>query len=65
MVLAGQKTPVFAGVVPVFEIFMTKWETLAKKKPWLKPFIDEGLKWAKIYYNRMDRTNAYVISMCK
>lgn len=63
--LAGEKMPVLAGVIPVFEVFMTKWEGLMKKKPVLKPFIEEGLKWAKKYYIRMDNTNAYVIGMCK
>jgi hypothetical protein len=63
--LAKEQTPVLAGVIPVFEIFMTKWEVLASKKPWLKPFINEGLKWAEKYYIRSDLTNAYVIAMCE
>lgn len=63
--LAKEVTPVLAGALPVFEIFMTKWDTLALKKPWLKPFIDEGTEWAKKYYVRMDDTDAYVIAMCK
>jgi hypothetical protein len=63
--LAREDTPVLAGVIPVFEIFMSKWETLARKKPRLKPFIDEGLKWATKYYVCMDTTNAYIIGMCK
>jgi hypothetical protein len=63
--LSKEKTPVLAGVIPVFEIFMSKWETLAEKRLWLKPFIDEGLKWAEKYYIRMDKTTAYVVAMCK
>jgi RNA binding exosome subunit len=63
--LAKDKTPILAGVIPVFEIFMTKWETLAEKRQWLKPFIDEGLRWANKYYIRLDKTTAYVVAMCK
>ena len=63
--LAVEKMPVLAGVIPVFEVFMTKWESLMKKKPVLKPYIEEGLKWAKKYYIRMDNTNAYVVGMCE
>ena len=63
--LSKDKTPVLAGVIPVFEIFMTKWETLAAKRVWLKPFIDEGLRWAKKYYVRLDNTTAYIVAMCK
>jgi hypothetical protein len=65
MMLAKDSTPVLAGVIPMVEIFMSKWETLAEKKAWLKPFIDEGLKWAKKYYIRLDNTTAYVVAMCK
>lgn len=54
-----------AGVLPAFEVFLTKWEKLATVKPWLKPYIDEGLSWAYKYYQRMDLTKAYVIAMCK
>lgn len=63
--LAAEEMPVLAGVIPVFEIFMTRWETLAEKKRSLKPIIEEGLKWAKKYYNRMDNTDAYIIGMCE
>jgi hypothetical protein len=63
--LAGEEMPVLAGVIPVFETFMTKWETLLKKKKSLKPYIEEGLKWAKKYYVRMDNTDAYIVGMCE
>ena len=62
--LSKDKTPVLAGVIPVFEIFMTKWETLAAKRVWLKPFIDEGLKWAKKYYVRLDITQRLTLLPC-
>jgi hypothetical protein len=63
--LAKEKTPVLAGTIPLIEIFMSRWDVLVEKRPWLKPYIDEGLKWAKKYYIRMDQTSAYIIGMCK
>lgn len=62
--LSKEGTPVLSGTLPAFEIFLTKMEKLAKVKPRLKPFIDEGLKFAYKYYKRMDDTDAYVIAMC-
>ena len=63
--LSKEETPVLAGAIPAFEIFLTKMEKLAEVKPHLKLFIDEGLSFAYKYYNRMDQTNAYVIAMCR
>ena len=65
MMLSNDQTPVLAGVIPAFEIFLTDWEKLAVTKPWLKPWIDVGLAWAIKYYRRFDWTDAYVIAMCK
>lgn len=65
VMLAGEKMPILAGVIPVFEVFMTKWENLIKKKPALKPYIEEGLIWAQKYYIQMDNTDVYIIGMCK
>ena len=63
--LSKDATPVLAGVIPAFEIFLTKWDKLVIAKPWLKPWIDVGLGWATKYYRRMDSTDAYIIAMCK
>lgn len=63
--LSKEETPVLAGVILAFEIFLTKWDQLARKKPWLKPLINEGLIWATKYYQRLDLSNVYVIAMCK
>jgi hypothetical protein len=65
MLLSNDKTPVLAGVIPAFEMFLTKWEKLAARKPLLKPWIDVGLSWATKYYRRLDSSDAYVIAMCK
>ena len=63
--LAGDKLPVLAYAIPVFELFMSNWEKLATNQMRLKPFIDEGLRFAYIHYQKMDRTMAYVICMCE
>ena len=63
--LSGEQTPLLAGVIPVFEVFLTGWEKLAQKKKNLAPFIQCGLDSAKEYYSRMDKSNAYVVAMGK
>ena len=62
--LSKEETPILAGTLPAFEIFLTKLETLAKVKPRLKNFIEEGLTFAKKYYRGMDDTGAYIVAMC-
>ena len=64
MMLSNEMTPVLAGVIPAFEIFLTKMEKLAEAKPHLNSFITEGLSFAYKYYKRMDNTIAYIIAMC-
>jgi hypothetical protein len=63
-VLSGENTPLLAGVVPIFEIFITGWETLVKKRPHLARFIKPGLESAFKYYSRIDFSKAYIIGMC-
>lgn len=65
MSMSKEKTPILSGSIPAFEMFMWEWEVLAEKHPRLKPWIDAGLEWAGEYYTRMDRTDAYIIAMCK
>lgn len=62
--MSGEHTPLLAGVIPVFEMFITGWETLKKKRPHLAPFIQPGLESAGKYYSRTDRSKAYIIGMC-
>jgi len=64
MMLSKEATPVLAGVIPAFEIFLTKMEKLAEMKPHLNSFITEGLSFAYKYYSRMDKTVAYIVAMC-
>ena len=63
--LARDKTPILAGIIPVFETFMAKWDILAEKRPRLKPFIKEGMIWAEKYYICLDDTMAYAIALCE
>jgi hypothetical protein len=63
--MSAESFPVLAGAIPALEIFMTAWEEMGDKHPHLKPFLDEGLKFAKKYYRRMDRSRAYTIAMCE
>jgi hypothetical protein len=64
--MSKEKMPVLAGVIPMFECFMSSWETLARVKEnrHLKDALEMGLEFAKKYYNKMDNTNAFVIAMC-
>jgi hypothetical protein len=62
--MSGDKTPLLAGVIPVFEIFMTGWERLKEKRGHLARFIQPGLDMAHKYYSRTDLSKAYVVAMC-
>jgi hypothetical protein len=64
-IMSVEHTPVLSGTIPAFESFMSKWEEIAIVRPALSPWINEGLRWAKKYYKRMDETKAYVIAMCE
>ncbi|KIK21669.1 hypothetical protein PISMIDRAFT_103770 [Pisolithus microcarpus 441] len=61
--MSSEKRATLNHAVPSFELFMTAWEKLHETNKHIAPFIDVSLKWAKQYYNRMDNTQAYIISM--
>lgn len=66
--MAEEKVPVLSGAISSFEYFMTAWETMQRDITEEHPMhecIAVGLKWAAKYYQRMDGSDAYVISMCK
>jgi hypothetical protein len=63
--LSEEENPVLAGVIPAFEMFLSKWDKLAIQKPWLKPWIDVGISWVVKYYQRLDASDANVIAICK
>jgi hypothetical protein len=61
--MSKEAMPIFSGSIPAFEMFMTSWEQLGDKIPRLKPYIEKGLVFALKYYERMDYTDAYIVSM--
>lgn len=63
--MSSEKTPVLAGSIKAFELFMTQWETLGTNHPRLSRFVDIGLGWATKYYSKMDQTRAYIVTMCE
>lgn len=63
--MSGENLPVLAGAIPAFELFMTNWEKLGRDYPRFKNVVKNGLYWAYKYYARMDRTQAYIVAMCK
>ena len=46
-------------------LFMIAWQSLSTTCPRLKGWIDEGLKLAQKYYDRMDGNMTYILAMCK
>lgn len=63
--MSSETMPVLSGAVPEFEIFMSMWERVCVDEKDTKKWVDVGLYWAKLYYNRMDLTQAYIIAMCE
>ena len=67
--MSSENTPILAGTIPVFELFMSSWEVMLDD-PVLEDenvarIIQPGLDIAKKYYNKFGDTDAYIISMCK
>lgn len=63
--MSAEETPLLAGVIPTFEIFITGWETMMGSRPHLATIIQPGLDAANKYYSRTDLSKAYIIGMCK
>jgi len=63
--MLAESTPVLSGAIVSFEIFMTKWEELHDQYPRLRHWLYNSLKWAQKYYQRMDDTDAYIVTMSK
>ncbi len=67
-VMSGERTPILCGAIPAFEIFMSKWDQIIEvfdAGSRLVMYAQAGLEWAHKYYACMDRTQAYIITMCK
>jgi hypothetical protein len=63
--MSNESTPILAGTIPSFELFMTSWERLAEMHERMAPWINIGMEYATAYYGRMDRTRSYIIAMGK
>ena len=63
--MSFEKIPILGKMLPTFEGFVTAWNSLKDKKPYLKPYIEEGLKWVYKYHEKVQKNNTYTIAMCK
>jgi len=63
--MSSESTPVLSRAISDFKMFMTEWEKLRVQHQVLKFWTKISLHWAKKYYIRMDKTDAYVVTMCK
>jgi len=63
--MSSESTLILYGAVPTFETFMSKWERMMRQFPNLEQYIQPGLNCAYKYYSHMDRTDAYIITICK
>ena len=66
--MSAENTPVLAGALPTFELFIDLWKTIVKDVDLFKEnvvqFIKPGLTITKKYYNWFGDTDAYIIVMC-
>jgi hypothetical protein len=73
--MSSERTPILCGAIPAFEVFMSAWEKLVQgvrvaeqsqeSADRLKEYAQPGLDCAYDYYERMDLTRAYVVTMRK
>ena len=61
--MSAELMPVLSSAIVIFEIFMSQWEELGNEFKKLTPWIKVSLDWAKKYYNLIDDTNAYIVTM--
>jgi hypothetical protein len=67
--MSSENTPILAGAIPVFELFIVSWKAMLKdadlQSENIGKFLQPGLTIAEKYYNKMADTDAYIISMCE
>jgi hypothetical protein len=61
--MSAESMPVLSSTVVIFKIFMSQWDELGKEFTRLTPWINVGMHWAKKYYNLMDETDVYIVTM--
>ena len=66
--MAIENTPMLAATIPAFELFVNSWEAMRADdelaQQGVTHHIDRGLEIAEKYYNKLNDTDAYLISMC-
>jgi hypothetical protein len=66
--MSAESTPVLAGAIPSFELFMSAWQAVLAdidlQQENVGKFIWPGLAIAT-KYNKMGDTDMYIITMCK
>ena len=64
-VIFGKTMPMLFSVISAFKNFITKWEKVVEGKLNLLPMVQKGLMLAYKYYNHMNQTRAYIVTICK
>lgn len=67
--MSSENTPILAGAVPAFELFIASWKAMLNdtdlRSENIGKFLRPGLAIAEKYYNKMADTDAYIIAMCE
>jgi hypothetical protein len=67
--MSTENTPILAGTIPAFELFVSSWESMVADPDLqaenVAQFIQPGLAIATKYYDKFGDTDAYIIAMCK
>ncbi|KAF8193834.1 hypothetical protein K438DRAFT_1969136 [Mycena galopus ATCC 62051] len=65
--MLAENTPILAGAIPSFELFMASWKAMLRDPDLqhkdIGKFINPGLAIANKYYDKMGETDAYIIAM--
>jgi hypothetical protein len=66
--MSAESTPVLAGAIPSFELFMSALQAMLAdielQQENVGKFIQPGRVITTKYYNKMGDTDAYIIAMC-
>lgn len=61
--MSGEAHPILSGVVGAFRKLISNWRKMKEDRPKLAPFIDVGLEWVELYFNKTEDTRAYSVSI--
>ncbi|KAJ6559295.1 ribonuclease H-like domain-containing protein, partial [Mycena sp. CBHHK59/15] len=66
-IMSSENTPILAGTIPAFELFMSSWQAMLDdpvlEDESIAQIVQPGLNVAEKYYNKFGDTDAYIISM--